>query len=95
MNDFIDVVILHVRKPEIPPFSMVSENQDGILDARRARATCILSFFLIFFKLFFNQVLCLFFFFFFFNSAVFRQVPGFRTYLVIHLTTEQFSLILH
>ena len=95
MNDFIDVVILQVLKPEIPPFSMVSENQDGILDARRARATCILSFFLIFFKLFFNQVLCLFFFFFFFNSAVFWQVPGFRTYLVIHLTTEQFPLILH
>lgn len=49
MNDFIDVVILHVLKPEIPPFSMVSENQDGVLDARRARATRILSFFLIFF----------------------------------------------
>lgn len=52
MNDFIDVVILHVLKPEIPPFSMVSENQDGVLDARRARATRILSFFLIFFNYF-------------------------------------------
>lgn len=62
MNDFIDVVILHVLKPEIPPFSMVSENQDGVFDARRARATRILSFSLFVFKLFFNQVLCLFFF---------------------------------
>ena len=49
MSDFIDVVILQVLKPEIPPFSMVSGNQDGGLDARRARATRILSFFLIFF----------------------------------------------